>query len=59
MDRVFVQIAMGLSHTWGGMPITGGFLAPEKGSANHLVRLDQERRGEHDPEGLGSLEVED
>jgi hypothetical protein len=38
---------------------TGGFLAPEKGSANHLVRLDQEHRGEHDPEGLGSLEVED
>jgi hypothetical protein len=23
MYRVFVQIAMGLSHTWGDMPITG------------------------------------
>src|SRR5215471_18110876 len=25
MYRVFVQIAMGLSHTWGDMPITGVF----------------------------------
>ena len=26
MDRVVGQMAMGLSHTWGDMPITGGYL---------------------------------
>src|SRR4029453_460300 len=53
------QRQAGLSAT--SLPIykTGGFHAPESGLANHLVRLDQERRGEHDPEGLGGLEIED
>ena len=39
--------------------IPGGFLAPERGSANHLVGLKQERRGNGQAQGFRGLEVDD
>jgi hypothetical protein len=37
----------------------GGFRAPESSLANHLIGLEEDGWGDGEPEGLGSLEVED
>src|SRR6267378_525419 len=44
----------------GGWPtVSGRFLAPKRGLANHLIRLEEERRGHGQVERLGGLEVDD
>src|SRR5215471_17529241 len=37
----------------------GGFRAPESSLVDHLVRKDQEMRGDGDAQGVGLLEVDD
>jgi hypothetical protein len=52
MDRVCVQIVMGLSHTWGGLPKTGVYWS---GSVRLLGRL--LRGGEPEDCAVGKLEA--
>jgi hypothetical protein len=49
----YTQIArlLALSHGLGMRNVTG--------SPDHLIRLEQDRRGNREPEGVGSLEVDD
>src|SRR4029453_2776293 len=54
-----VHGSVGVSDTSGGVQKPGGFLASERGSANHLIRQEEQRWRQRDLQGLGGLEVED
>jgi hypothetical protein len=45
---------------WGGKPtvLIARWGISRRGSANHLVRLEQQRRGECEPQGLSGLEID-
>jgi len=40
-------------------PLNGGFPVLEIGLADHRIRLEEDGRGDRDPECLGGLEVDD
>ena len=55
----FLHMSRGEMASHGSCRFNGRFLASERGSANHLIRQEEQRWRHRDRQGLGGLEVED